>query len=416
MPRSSYIARPRYDAILDVHLPASTIKVLTGVRRCGKSTLMRMLVHRLQSQGIPEQNICYLKLDSFDVPLEPQASWLEERIRAALAQRDECAPFYLFLDEVQEVKGWEKVVRRAHTDQTASIFLTGSNAFLLSSDLATYLSGRYVEIPVYPLSFEEYLTFSQAKAPISQAPTDIAALFARYVRFGGMPGLFEASGFDPELVHHELTAVHDTVILNDVARRFELRDVDLLEKLVRYVYSTSGNLFSSRKIAGALTSAGRKTNVATVDAYLNALQRAFLVEACEQIGVAGKEVLQPMRKLYAPDTGLRNREIGFMSRDVGFQLEGVVFCELRRRGYTVNVGAGKTGEVDFVATRGSNKLYIQVTDAMVDSSTFERELASLRAIGDSFPKLVLTRDSLLWGTTPEGIRIQGIVDWLLDVD
>ena len=415
MPLTPYIERPRYDSLLDAQLSTPSIKVITGVRRCGKSTLMRMLVQRLQSRGLPPQNAFYLKLDSFDVPLDPQASWLEERIKEALAVRDAGHPFYVFLDEVQEVAGWEKVVRRLHTDQVARIFLTGSNAFLLSSDLATYLSGRYAEIPVYPLSFEEYLAFYQAKEHTSQ-PQIFDDLFARYVRFGGMPGLFEAASFEPQVVHRELTAIHDTVILNDVARRFELRDVDLLEKLVRYVYSTSGNLFSSRKIAGALTSAGRKTNVATIDAYLNALQKAFLVDPCEQAGIGGKEVLQPQRKLYAPDTGLRNRETGFSPRDIGFQLENVVFCELRRRGYAVNVGAGKTGEVDFVATRGCDRLYLQVSDAIGEASTYSRELAPLLALNDSFPKLVLTRDALLWGTTPEGIRIQGIPDWLLAID
>ena len=413
MLQPSLIARPRYDAMLDACLDEPSIKVLSGVRRCGKSTLLLMLVRRLQSKGVPPQNIFYRKLDSFDTPLEPDALWLEAQIRNALAQRRPEAPFYLFLDEIQEVKGWERVIRRVHTDRIATICLTGSNAFLLSSDLATYLSGRYIQIPIFPLSFKEYLLFSEST---HRTEPTIEGLFARYIRYGGMPGLFESASFEEGPVYRELTAVHDTVILNDVARRFELRDVDLLEKLVRYIYSTSGNLFSSRKIAGALTSAGRKTNVSTIDSYLNALERAFLVSSCEQVGVAGKEVLQPLRKLYAPDTGLRNREIGFASKDIGFQLENAVFCELQRRGYSVGVGAGKNGEVDFVATRRADKLYIQVADTMVSEQTLEREKVSLAAIGDSFPKIILTRDALAWGTTPEGIRIQDVAGWLLEED
>lgn len=410
MPSSLLIPRPRYDAVLDSSIDSPAIKVLSGVRRCGKSTLLLMLAQRLRAKGVPPQNILYRKLDSFDTPLAPDAAWLEGQILEALSQRDPAQPFFLFLDEVQEVAGWEKVLRRAHTERVASIFLTGSNAFLLSSDLATYLSGRYVEIPVFPLSFEEYLAFSGATGNEQSAE----ALLARYIRYGGMPSLFEMGAFDQDRIYRELTAIHDTVILNDVARRFELRDADLLEKLVRYVYATSGNLFSSRKIADALTSAGRKTNVTTVDAYLNALERAFLLMPCEQVGIGGKQVLRPLRKLYAPDTGLRNREIGFATRDLGFQLESVVFCELVRRGYDVQIGANKTGEIDFVATRRDEKLYIQVSDTITSEETLKREEASLLSINNAFPKIILTRDALTWGITPEGIRIQGFAEWLLE--
>lgn len=403
--------RAAYDNLLDSYLDTAPIKVLSGVRRCGKSSLLFMLANRLREKGVPESNILYKKLDSFDVPLEPTSAWLDDLLRHALAARDQASPFYVFLDEVQEVPGWEKVVRRLHTEPATDIFLTGSNAFLLSSDLATYLSGRYIEIPVWPLSFPEYLEFSQATDSDAGDLTR-EDLFARYVRYGGMPGLFDAASFEEEFVMKELTAIRDTVILNDVAKRFELRDIDLLEKLVRYVYSTSGNLFSSRKIADTLTSMGRKTSSATVDSYLNALRRAFLVLRCEQEGIAGKTVLQPLQKLYAPDTGLRNREIGFASQDIGYQLESVVFCELRRRGYEVHVGAGTVGEVDFVASRRSERLYVQVSNSIVEGQTFERELSSLEAIHDSFPKIVLTRDSLLWGTTATGIEVTGLIDWL----
>lgn len=408
-----YIPRPTYDIVLDSYLNTEPIKVLSGVRRCGKSSLLSMLAERLRVQGIPKSNLFYKKLDSFDVPLEPTAAWLEELLRSALADRDKESPFYVFLDEVQEVPGWEKVVRRLHTERVADIYLTGSNAFLLSSDLATYLSGRYIEIPVWPLSFTEYLEFSHV-ADRSAKELSRDELFSRYVRYGGMPGLFDKASFAEDFVMKELTAIHDTVILNDVAKRFDLRDIDLLEKLIRYVYSTSGNLYSSRKIAGALTSMGRKTNSSTIDAYLNALQQAFLVMSCEQEGLAGKTVLQPQQKLYAPDTGLRNREIGFRPQDIGFQLENVVYCELRRRGYEVHVGAGESGEVDFVAVRKDERLYVQVCDKLGENSTFERELKSLEAIHDSFPKIVLTRDSLVWGITNTGIRIQSLIDWVCE--
>lgn len=408
-----YIPRPAYDAVLDSYRNTEPIKVLSGVRRCGKSSLLSMLTRRLQAQEIPESNLFYKKLDSFDVPLEPTAAWLEDLLRSALAQRDQNNPFYVFLDEIQEVPGWEKVVRRLHTERVADIYLTGSNAFLLSSDLATYLSGRYIEIPVWPLSFTEYQEFSRI-ADNGSVNLSKDELFSRYVRYGGMPGLFDKPSFTEDLVMKELTAIHDTVILNDVAKRFDLRDIDFLEKLVRYVYSTSGNLYSLRKISGTLTSMGRKTNPLTIDTYLNALRQAFLVLSCEQAGLAGKTVLQPQQKLYAPDTGLRNREIGFRPQDIGFQLENVVYCELRRRGYEVHVGAGEAGEVDFVADRKDERLYVQVCDKMGEDATFERELKSIEAIHDSFPKIVLTRDSLAWGTTDTGIRIRSLIDWLCE--
>lgn len=411
--KGTLIPRPTYDALLDSYLDTAPIKVLSGVRRCGKSSLLSMLANRLRAKGIPAKNILYKKLDSFDVPLEPTSAWLDDLLRQALANRDHARPLYVFLDEVQEVPGWEKVVRRLHSEQTADIYLTGSNAFLLSSDLATYLSGRYIEVPVWPLSFPEYLEFSHTVDPDANGLTR-DELFARYVRYGGMPGLFDKASFEEEFVAKELTAIRDTVILNDVAKRFDLRDIDLLEKLVRYVYSTSGNLFSARKIADTLTSMGRKTNPTTVDTYLSALRRAFLVLRCEQEGVAGKTVLQPLQKLYAPDTGLRNREIGFTSQDMGYQLESVVFCELKRRGYDVHVGAGTSGEVDFVADRRSERLYVQVSSNVIEGDTLERKLRSLEAIRDSFPKIVLTRDSLQWGTTATGIEIVGLVDWLCD--
>lgn len=410
-PENRLIPRPTYDVLLDSYLNTAPIKVLSGVRRCGKSSLLQMLAQRLREKGTPESNILYKKLDSFDVPLEPTSAWLDDLLRQALANREPTHPLYVFLDEVQEVPGWEKVVRRLHTEQATDIYLTGSNAFLLSSDLATYLSGRYIEVPVWPLSFSEYVAFSHVADPGANNFTR-DELFARYVRYGGMPGLFDKASFEEEFVAKELAAIRDTVILNDVAKRFELRDIDLLEKLVRYVYSTSGNLFSARKIADTLTSMGRKTNPATVDAYLNALRRAFLVLRCEQEGIAGKTVLQPQQKLYAPDTGLRNREIGFASRDMGYQLENVVFCELRRRGYDVHVGAGTSGEVDFVADRYGERLYVQVSGSVVEDSTLARELKSLEAVRDSFPKIVLTRDALLWGTTPSGIAVRNLVDWL----
>lgn len=408
------VARPLYDAVLHETLSDPSIKVLIGLRRCGKSTLLMMLKDNLLHNGIPEQNILYLKLDSYDVPLEPTDAWLDELLASKAEETSDSHPFYVFLDEIQEVKGWERPIRRLYESGKARIYLTGSNASLLSSDLATYLSGRYIEIPVYPLSLSEYQTFAEAFRQPQSNEQFPEGLFDTFLRFGGMPGLFVASNFEEASVERTLSAIHDTVLLNDVAKRFGIRDIDLLEKLVRYVYTTAGNLFSANKVAGALTSMGRKTNPETIDNYLSALKRACALHACEQTGLRGKEVLSPQRKYYAPDTGLGNLESGFRMQNIGFQLENVVFLELLRRGYTIYVGSLPSGEIDFVAERMAERVYIQVCELMLDEATRRREEAPLNAIGDSYPKLILTRDQTAAGVTQTGIRIVPIVDWLVE--
>jgi predicted AAA+ superfamily ATPase len=404
------VPRPAYEAVLDSYAGTAPIKVLSGVRRCGKSTLLKMLADRLSDQGVPSQNILYRRLDGYDVPLQPTVEWLDALLAQAVEGRVRDAPLCVFLDEVQEVPGWERAVRRLHASGLADIYLTGSNAFLLSSDLTTYLSGRYVQIPVYPLSFGEYRDFV---VRMGLGPRSDDELLLRYVRFGGMPGIFEVDPFSDTAVARQLEAVHDTVVLNDVAKRFKVRDVDLLQKLVRYVFSTSGNLFSSNKIAAALTSMGRKTNVETVDAYIDALTRAFLIYPCFQAGLGGKAVLRPQRKLYVPDAGLRNLANGFNQRDLGFAVEGVVYMELVRRGYTVSVGAAPVGEVDFVAAKGGERRYLQVCDSVANPETLARELRPLEALGDSFPKEVVVRDPWGCGTTEKGIRVVALGEWLL---
>lgn len=408
------VNRPLYGRILEETIESPSIKVLTGIRRCGKSTLLKMMRDGLRTIGVSDENLLFKKMDSFDVPLEPDAKWLDGLFSSRLQQASPNHPFYVFLDEIQEVDGWERPVRRLHESAGARIYITGSNASLLSSDLATYLSGRYVEIPVFPLSFKEYLSFVRSFDASFVAYDE--ELFDRFLRYGGMPGLFASTNFTESSVARELTAIHDTVLLNDVAKRFNVRDIDLLEKLVRYVYSTSGNLFSANKVAGALTSMGRKTNAETIDNYLGALRRAFALYECRQTGLKGKKVLQPQRKYYAPDTGLRNLKTGFAMQDIGFQLENVVYIELLRRGYEVNIGALPSGEIDFIAQRRAERIYIQVCESLMDEAVRQRETAALDCIGDSHLKLVLTRDKTAIGITETGIRIESIANWLLDGD
>ena len=405
------IPRPLYDKVIDSFVGTPEVKVLVGVRRCGKSSLLALLANRLRGRGVPDRCIVQLKLDGYDVPLNPDARWLDVQIRLRLADvaADETA--YVLLDEVQEVAGWEDVVRRVNTLPNVQVFIAGSNARVLSGELATLLAGRYVEIPVYPLGFEEYISFAKA---FGWDVESSEGLLSDYVTFGGMPALFAYARGDVGAYERVLSGIFDTVILKDVVGRSHVKDVDLLEKVVRYVFSTSGNLFSTKRVVDALASAGRKASQETVDNYLAALVNAKVMTACEQQGLAGKEVLRPQRKFYPMDNGLRNLTIGFnRTRDTGYQLEAVVFNELVRRGWKAGVGALTAGEVDFVATRRDERLYIQVCQSVLDETTFAREVASLEAIQDSFPKVVLVADRWKTGVTSSGIRIVNVADWLL---
>lgn len=403
--------RARYEQKLAMYRGSQDIKVITGVRRCGKSMLLKLLVNQIATELGAPQNIFYRKMDGFGVPLSPDAEWLESEVLAAFNAADPSKPFYVFIDEVQEIRDWEKVVRRLHTHPQIDAYITGSNAHVLSSDLATLLGGRYVELPVQPLSFEEYLQFEDAAG---SPALDRPALFARYLTYGGMPGQFDIDDRTDERMTRFLETIRDTIILNDVAMHSQVGDMDLLSKLVRYTFSTSGNLFSTRSVVNALTSAGRKTSAETVENYIKALKSAYILQECEQAGLAGKQVLRPLRKFYPVDTGLRNLETGFAPKDLGTQLECVVYNELVRRGYNVTVGALLKGEIDFMAEKPNDKLYIQVTETVVSPETYERELAPFALVNDAFPKIVLIADRYRLGTTEQGVRIENLIDWLLE--
>ena len=405
------IPRPLYDKKLDKSIGTSNIKVLTGVRRCGKSTLLLMLVDRMLADGFPSQNIFYKRFDQFGMPINPNAEWLLSELSLAMDASNPDIPFRVFLDEVQEVASWEKVVRQLHTKRGVDVFITGSNAHVLSSDLSTFLAGRYEQIEIYPLSFLEYREFASAA---NDYPADGNELFRVFMTYGGMPGLFELPFSQNQERRDELASLFDAIILNDVARRARISDVDLLTKLIKYVYSTSGSLFSTNKISNALTSMGRKVKPETIDNYLVALERAFALYQCNQEGVAGKQILRPLKKLYPVDTGFRNLPNGFSGVDLGFQLENIVFVELKRREYNVCVGAMQNAEVDFVATRRGEKEYLQVTTSLLDETVFRRELAPLETIEDSFPKTILTLDGWRTGITPSGVKIMDMQEWLLE--
>ena len=403
------INRPRYQRILDSLRETEPVKVLQGVRRCGKSTILAAFRDRLLSDGVAPQNIFYRRFDEFGLPLEQSAENLMSDLQTAFKAANPTVTMYVFLDEIQEVEGWERVVRRLHTRPGTDVYITGSNAHILSSDLATLLSGRQASMMVHPLSFEEYLAFRKA---FDMDDSEEAA-FADYLRFGGMPSLFTLRDRSIESISRELSSIMDTVVLNDVARRLKLRDVALLQRLITYLFATAGNLFSTNKVVGALASARRKTSSETIDNYIDALEKAYVISETSQTGLQGKQLLAPRRKIYPVDQGLRNLVTHFSAEDTGFQLENVVHNELTRRGYTVEVGTLRVGEVDFVARRNDEVVYVQVCATMLDPATRERELKPLRAITDAFPRRVITLDRFGLGTTEDGIQVVNAIDWLL---
>ncbi|QWT17471.1 ATP-binding protein [Collinsella sp. zg1085] len=406
----AYISRPQYEKQIERYRNSSVIKVITGMRRCGKSSLISAYANRLASE-VGKDNVIYLRLDQLGLPINPTAEWLQQLVHTALEQSHQSQNFYVLLDEIQEVSSWEKVVRRLHTEERVDVYLTGSNAHVLSSDLATLLGGRYVTINVHPLSFDEYVLFAKTTNSEGETRDD---LFASFIRYGGMPAQFEMDRRTPERMIEMLTTVYETIILNDVATHTHISDFDLLAKLVRYTFSTSGNLFSSRNIVNALASSGRRTSVETIDNYIRALKDAYIMRECRQFGLAGKQMLRPQRKFYPADTGLRNLMSDFTPDDFGAQLECVVFNELIRRGYRVEVGALKRGEIDYVAHRAEERMYIQVCDEFSGQETYKRELAPFEGLEDSFPCYVLTLDRYQTGVTKRGVRIVNMIDWLLD--
>lgn len=404
---TGYIARDKLTDTLRSHRNTPEIKVLTGVRRCGKSTLLEHYAQSLLDDGVPASNIFTRRFDSFDTPIGYSATDLHADLMQA-TQESRPGPFYVFLDEIQDVPGWEEVVRRLHSRDDTDVYATGSNARLLSGELATHLTGRYITIPIYPLSFDEYQRHHRA-----QETTDSTdQLFSKYMMFGGMPGLFVTGQPDQDKATEILTSIYESIVMKDVAGRYGIRDIATLEKLSRYLFSTSGNLFSVNKVANTLASAGANASYATVDNQISALERSFIVYSAQQERMRGKELLRPQRKFYPVDNGFRNLATGFNGSDRGAQLEGIVFMELQRRGYDVTIGSLPDGEIDFIAKRGNNKQYIQVTLNMTEEQTRERELAPLRRLGDAFPRTVLTLDWHSEGMTDEGIHITNVMDWL----
>ena len=412
------------------------IKVMTGIRRCGKSSLMKLMAEHLRENGVADDQILEMNFESMSIP-EMDARGFYEYVKARICPDKRT---YLFFDEVQKVPGWENAVNSFRVDFDCDIYITGSNAYLLSSELSTYLSGRYVEIKVLPLSFREFLDFhgytlTERKSPAGGVKKrimdadgevyDARELYDAYTRFGGMPMLADI-GLEINKVTAALDGVYSAAVINDILEREKrkgqrtITDAVLLRKIIMFLADNIGNNTSATSIGNTLVNEGlledgkRKTKpaVQTIQAYIKALTEAYFFYEIKRFDIKGKEYLRTLGKYYIVDIGLRNYLLGFREGDSGHILENIIFFELMRRGYDVAIGKIDNQEVDFIATKTDEKKYIQVTETMNAPETRERELAPLRKIRDSYEKIVIALECDLT-QTQDGIKIIRALDFLL---
>lgn len=412
------------------------VKVVTGIRRCGKSTLLKLMANYLRKKGINEDQILEMNFESYtfrNMCSDDLYDYVKNRI-----VKDK--RMYLFFDEPQHVSKWEDAINSFRVDFNCDIYITGSNAYMLSSEYATYLSGRYVEVKVLPLSFSEFLYFhdfevTESKSALggirkrvydkSEERYELREVFDTYMRLGGMPGIADV-GLDQEKALVLLEGIYSTVVMRDILERENRRgqkhitDPILLRKIVMFLADNIGSNISVSKIGNVLVNEGLlkdsrqkgKPSVHTVQNYVNALLESYFFYDIKRFDIKGKEYLRTLGKYYIADIGLRNYLLGFRDRDNGHALENVVYFELLRRGYDVSIGKIANAEVDFIATKADEKIYIQVTESMISEDVRYRELAPLQKIGDNYEKIVLSMNTGM-DSSYEGIKSISLIDWLL---
>lgn len=383
------------------------IKVITGMRRSGKSMILKLISQELLEKGINSQNIIYINFESLMfselTEFKKLYSYIIEKSQTLSGK------VYILLDEIQEVQFWEKAINSFMVDLDCDIYITGSNANLLSSELATYIAGRYIEIKIYPLSFKEFIEFSKVNNP--QQVLNTEEYFEQYLQFGGLPGIHNFN-YDKTSIYQYLSDIYNSILLKDVIARNNIRDIDLLERIILYIFDNIGNTFSAKNVSDFLKSQGRKLSRETVYNYLKALENAYILSKIQRFDIKGKAILETMEKFYLTDLGLRHAKLGYRANDIAGYLENIVYLELLRKKYTVNIGKLKTKEVDFIGTYLDQKLYIQVTYLLASKETIEREFSPLREIKDNYPKYVLSMDQI-GEYNIDGIIRKKITDFLL---
>ena len=398
------IYRPMYVDKIMAYADTPFVKILTGVRRCGKSTILKMIMEKLRDErGIPKEQIVSYCFDSMEYE-DMTAKQMYTELKGRLCKYGKT---YFFLDEVQEIKGWERVVNSLASEFDADIYITGSNSRMMSSEISTYLTGRYVTFRIYTLSFGEYLTFRSQYAPLEDYKEELA----NYIRFGGFPAI-HLKNYSQDEIYTIVRDIYNSTVFSDIVRRNQVRKIDQLERVVKYTFNNVGNTFSAKSVSDYLKAEHRSLDNETVYSYLEKLEKAYLLHRCSRYDLQGKEILKTQEKFYLADTSLRYSVLGYNADTVASSLENVVYLELCRRGYSVYIGKTGDGEVDFVAARQNEKLYVQVTERIHSEKTEKREYERLLAIRDNYPKYVLRADEFAGGNY-EGIKTMHIADFLL---
>lgn len=398
------IDRPLYLDKIMPFVDTPFVKILTGVRRCGKSTILKMIIKKLREEKhVDDEQILSYRFDSMEYEdMTTKELYLELKSKIIQSKKT-----YLFLDEIQEIEGWEKVVNTLASDFDVDIYITGSNSRMMSSEISTYLTGRYITFYIYTLSFEEYLTFKKSYTTLKNLKQE----FSQYVRLGGFPAT-HLQDYSQDEVYTIVKDIYNSTIFSDIVRRNQVKKIDQLERVVKYTFNNIGNTFSAKSISNYFKSEQRKIDNETVYSYLEKLQKAYILHKCSRYDLQGKDILKTQEKFYLADVSLRYSVLGYTVDSIAASLENIVYLELKRRGYDVYIGKIKDKEIDFVATKQNEKIYVQVTQEIKSEKTQKREYEQLLEIRDNYPKYVVMADNFAGGNY-EGIKTMNIVDFLL---
>ena len=394
------ILRPDYIEAVKPFMDAPLVKILTGVRRCGKSTIFEMIRQELLERGIPEDHIVMKKYTEMDIPDTITAKQMYDEL---VSRVEDDKRYYFLLDEIQEIKGWEKAVNSLLEGMNADIYVTGSNSKLMSSEISTYLTGRYISIPVFTLSFREYLEFKK------ESTQSYDKLLEEYIKFGGFP-IIALGEYEQQSAYQIVDGIYHTVVSRDIVKRHRINKQDLFDRVVKYVIENMGKTFSASSISNFLKSENRKVSIESIYNYLRWLEQAFIIFPCERYDMQGKSVLKTQEKYYLADVSFRYALFGYNRKMLDGVMENIVYLELRRRGYDVYVGKNNTKEIDFIAIHKDEKIYVQVCVQIPENSN--REVGNLMEIRDHYPKYVVTLNEMDVGLE-NGIRIVHLRDFLL---
>lgn len=403
------VQRPIYVSKIEPFIDTQLVKVITGIRRCGKSELLKMLRQRLVEKGVEENQIIYINYEGLQweylLNYNDLYAYADER-----RQQLDGKKLYLFIDEIQEVESWEKAINSMLAQWNVDLYITGSNSRLLSSDLSTYLAGRYVECNVYTLSFVEYLSFYKAEP---KSVNQLQRYFDDYLRKGGFPAA-HANKMEAESIYQMVSDIYSSVLLRDTVQRFKVRNVEMLNRLVQFLFTNIGNTFSANSISKYLKSQSRSVSVESIYNYLAALESSYIIHRIQRYDLKGKDILQTQEKYYVADLSLIFSASGYRPDLIGGMLENIVCLELMRHGYKVYVGKLDTLEIDFVAKKRDRIIYIQVCENMDSDETRRRELAPLLAVKDNYAKYVVVNNTRNLGNI-DGVACVFVADFLMQL-